>query len=414
MPLHGGPPESTVNLIVTNFSGGKRHNDGSQMDSDAVNETARLANEIRTGAGVVLVIQEMTSTQAGLPTRAVALERAMGSAQSSYVPRVSTAWYPLVEKWGSGVGHRQPQSEGLCVVTGDEGLVLAPWSLGDGLTNAESPTRVIDLPAVEFPDTGRAVDPDGWLRGTVTRDGSAAEVLFRPTYYQGNRDSDPRAAQACVLGWRQGMQPPTGPVTIVVNVHLSTLKREQAIGAQGRRPSAEASFQRTLQLELLARLVRSLRVSGDCPVIVAGDFNAEPDSPEMVAFAAGIGAPPLLTKTECWRCGTAQAGEAYQDFYWHDKTGLALTRTPSESPPVRGPVCRNDTCAEPRFTHKRNLQLIDNVFVVPSSGAAPWSVVPGPPYVDLSWQYSDHAAIVVPLRLRQSGAAEPVNVAERA
>jgi Endonuclease/Exonuclease/phosphatase family len=394
-----GSAAPMVNLVVTNFSGGKRHSGSDLVGDDGVPELARLANGVRTDSGVVLAIQEMTTVVPGLPTRAATVEQAVGQAWSSYVPRVSTAWYPLVEKWGSEVGASRAHNEGLCVVTAARGLALSPWATLGGPVAVDSPTRVIDLPALEFPEPGEAASAPDWLHATIEFDGVDSEVAFRPTFYQGSRDSDPRAAQACLLAWLGPDGAAPSPACILVNVHLSTLRRENVNGVQGRVPCPEATFQRDLQLRLLARFVRSVQATHDLPVIIAGDFNAEPDSPELRTFAEESDSVPLLRAEVCWNCGARQDIRAEAPFYRLGERGFALTLTPQPTKPVFGPVCHNESCREPRFTHKHNLQLIDNVFVTRARAGTPGKLAPGKPRVELGWAYSDHAAIVVPLQV---------------
>jgi hypothetical protein len=393
-----------ANLIVTNFSGGKRHLGPGGGAGDELVELARLIGGVDRTAGVVVAIQEMTTDDPGLPVRAAALERHLDrGARSSFVPRVSTAWYPLVEKWSSPVGPGQAHNEGLCVLTGDGGLVLLPWSTVDGPTGVASATRVLDLPTFEFPDpSGPPAAGGDWLSVVSNLDGVDRTISFRPTFYQGSRDTDPRVAQACLLGWADGSGP-AAPVCVVVNVHLSTLRREKAPDpGVGRVYSAEATFLRDRQLGVIAQFVRTVETTLHLPVLIVGDFNAEPASSELRAFGEAAGVAPLLTHDMCWKCGTVQEKRPKVGVYETDHKGLALTLEPPTSREPRymtDAVCSNDSCREPRFTHKGILQLVDNVFVTGYRSSAPWTLTPGPPRVDLGWGYSDHAAVIVPLTL---------------
>jgi hypothetical protein len=402
-------PAHAVNLVVTNFSGGKRHTGRGAIDRGALRDMARLASDMRTSDGFIMAVQEMTSSDPGLPTRAVAFEEALDSkALSSFIPRVSTAWYPLEEKWGEKIQADGAYNEGLCVVTGDAGMVLMSWSLAPrqsaGPANVGSSTRVIDLPNFIFPGLEKDGSQGPWLESSIVINGTPETVHFRPAYYHGNRNSDPRVAQACLLGWRDG--PVNGafnPVCVLVNVHLSTLTSELREGGRGRMPNSDATFLRSMQLDLIARYVKEVQAETDgLPVIIAGDFNAEPDWPEMVSFADQVASTGLLSSAVCWKCGTLQRERPLVEFYSRSGVGWDLT-TESPAHPTAPrlstrAVCSNEECLEPRFTHKGHGQLLDNVFIVPGRNDSPWGVEIGVPHVDVRWGYSDHAAIVVPVR----------------
>lgn len=374
-------------LVVTNFSGGKRHGDLRLPGDDELTGLVQLAESVRGETGPVLAIQEMTTSEPGMPTKAEALQRQLAwPARSTYLPRVSTAWYPLAEKWYRGETRSAALNEGLCVVTPEAGLVLTDWAVLNGSGGVSSYQRVWDLPTVEFPPAESSARGDDWL--------TVGSISFRPTVYKGGRDSDPRAAQVCLLSSGGA------PACILVNVHLNTLVRENGgeltSEPQRRVPNAEATFLRSLQLKVIARSVRELRAAYGLPIIVAGDFNAEPDSPELSEFASDVGSSPLLRADICWKCGTQQIKRTEIPFYTNGSSKLAVSMTPSgDAVPAfaTDAVCSNDACLEPRFTHKTNLGLIDNVFVVPGEA----TVTAGIPRVDLSWGYSDHAAIIVPL-----------------
>jgi endonuclease/exonuclease/phosphatase family protein len=416
-----GTDGALVNLVVTNFSGGKRHSGRGGMSGDTIASTAqldplagmaKLADSVRSDGGFVLAIQEMTTDDPGLPIRALDLEKSLGkAARSSFVPRVSTAWYPLKDKWGAKIDPGNAHNEGLCVVSSVSGLTLTPWSsLLNGPEPVDSPTRVVDLPNFGFPSTEAEDCGFGWLEAEVpSHDGSVRQLRFRPTFYRGNRDSDPRAAQACLLAWGGiGDHGPDDPACIIVNVHLSTLTTEYERGIRGRRSRPEATFLRSTQLDVIARYVEEARRAHDLPVIIAGDFNAEPDSPEMLSFAEKIRSSPLLTAERCWKCGTVQRKRPKLRYYTEFGLDLTLEADPNRKPAFdTDAICSNDQCREPRFTHKGHLQLLDNIFFLPATGRQTWEVLPGQPRVDISWGYSDHAAIIVPLRMSRSALSHP-------
>lgn len=412
-----GADDALVNLIVTNFSGGKRHSGKGGISADAaasdaqidpLEGVAQLTDTVRPEGGFALAIQEMTTDDPGLPTRALGLEQALGGgARSSFVPRVSTSWYPLREKWGEKIDPGGAHSEGLCVVGNEYGLTLAPWSsVLSGPEPVESFTRVVDLPNFGFPATEAGDSGLGWLEAQVGGAGGTIEtVKFRSTFYRGNRDSDPRVAQACLLAWSDaGSQGRDEPACVIVNVHLSTLSTEREAGVRGRKRSPEASFLRSAQLDVIARYVNEVRRVHRLPVIIAGDFNAEPGSPEMKLFAREIGSPPLLTADRCWKCGSLQKERPEVTFYAEHGLDYTLEEAPNRKQVARTrAVCSNEMCLEPRFTHKGNLLLLDNVFALPAVEHSTWNIVPGRPRVDVRWGYSDHAAIIVPFGVSKFG-----------
>lgn len=412
-------PAHAVNLVVTNFSGGKRHTGRGAIDQGALQEMAILASNMRTGGGFVAAVQEMTSDDRGLPVRAIALEEALDfKALSSFIPRVSTAWYPLEEKWGEKIPSGGAYNEGLCVVTGDAGLVLMPWSVAPwaraGPANVTSATRVLDLPSFIFRDTDEDNSDDySWLQASVEINGRLDNVSYRPTYYHGNRNSDPRVAQACLLGWRRDDGDGSyDPACVLVNVHLSTLTTELKEGGRGRILNSEAIFLRKMQLDLIAQYVRAVRQeTSGLPVVIAGDFNAEPMSPEMIAFADQLGSGGLLRDDMCWKCGTPQEKRPKVTFYSRGGLGWDFTmerpKYAAEPKLSTHAVCSNDACLQPRFTHKGHVQILDNVFVLSALQDSSWDVKVGVPNVDVGWGYSDHAAIIVPLQFVKVGNSSP-------
>lgn len=397
-------PTADVALVVTNFSGGKRLSRDHAFGRDELSELAKLASREGRHGNVVMAVQEMTTTDSGMPTRSNELEKAVDfGATTSYIPRVSTAWYPLAAKWNRQNDLSAAENEGLCVLSGVRDLTFVPWNEDA----SSSLSRVIDLPSFEFLGNESAPSPhQGWLRGTSGVDSHDAAFYFRPSYYQGSRDSDPRVAQACLLGWPSLSAKRRSVLGFVlINVHLSTLRREHAPRFMARSFSPEASFLRHAQLMVIAQFVREIRARSDIPLVVAGDFNAEPSSTELRQFSEASGLAPLLDAGVCWRCGETQVHRPRVTFYSHDESDLSLSavrkgrRVPVLS---TNAVCSNSDCLEPRFTHKRHPQLLDNVFIsATSSGKS--QLVPGIPRIELDWSYSDHGAIVIPLRLASDG-----------
>jgi len=158
-----------------------------------------------------------------------------------------------------------------------------------------------------------------------------------------------------------------------------------------------------MQLDLIALYVQEIQAEADgLPVVIAGDFNTVPGSPEMLSFAKRTGSAPLLGAERCWKCGTFQDDRPEVLFYAGSEGGWDLTmhpQSPDQEQKLRTrEVCSNEDCLEARFTHKWHGQLLDNVFILRAGNGSPWEVTPGVPHIDVGRAYSDHAAIIVPLK----------------
>jgi hypothetical protein len=234
----------------------------------------------------------------------------------------------------------------------------------------------------EFLESSEHSTADGsWFRASAPwLDDS--ELLFRPTYYQGSRDTDPRAASAHVV-----TLPSNGSTTeaVLINVHMATLRSEAAgqrplapgdeLAFSLRSPSAEAIYLRHRQFEVLSAFVDWVYSRLRLPVIVAGDFNCEPGSPEMVLFCRSAALVPALRSDVCWRCGSSEARRPqrrYANAAFTRVADRADSNDPEEDPllPVTSAgYCGVPSCAAPRFTHRRNLLLLDNILATdPASG----------------------------------------------
>ncbi len=344
-----------------------------------------LADPSGQGSGALgmpglLAIQEMIR----LPGRDDPLDQLLArllSPSEHFAAVTSTARYPLPSKWERRWNTDGPLDvvEGLAVVAPHPVALRPATDDHDDPPRHSSHGRVIDLPILEFwaHAEERVAPGDSWLRAPLpweTNDASP-EIIFRPTYYQGSRDTDPRAATAHIARF------PVDDASVavaVVNVHLGTLRSEDAgdmstevgdeLAFSLRRPTVEAMYLRHRQFQVLAEFVawvyRRLRI----PVIVLGDFNCEPTSPEMTRFCEQAHLVPALQVDTCWRCGASPARPkqrryANDSFTMIRRVGEPLRGDAALHPVTTDAYCGVNNCTAPLFTHKRNLSLLDNILV---------------------------------------------------
>ncbi len=105
--------------------------------------------------------------------------------------------------------------------------------------------------------------------GDETREGTPRNVpIFQPLSYEGSRDTDPRYV---ILG--RVKQP---PFPYIVNLHLTTLVGERGSSAWSDVIDA-ARLTRQQQLSRILELVQRHILDLGHPLILMGDFNANPD-----------------------------------------------------------------------------------------------------------------------------------------
>jgi hypothetical protein len=445
------PDRHAVVVASTNFGGGK----GAALASDdqAESRVAGLTTFLqdlrqRLGMPVFAAVQEMTrvaerARPSGSDDPPERVRKALGASTSlSFTPSVTTDWYPLERKWGDWWRSRDflRMEEGLAT------LCMGPLGFADPqLAPAWDPGRfsgrVMDLPILEFADAGGDDPPAGedWISHKVDlSSGEEApevlEVTFRPSYYRGNRDTDPRIAtlHRIWLGsesWRPGL-----PEFVGINIHLGTLRAENAgqefksseddVERVLRLPTPSARYLRWRQLGLLADFIRGVYGRYQLPVVVAGDFNASPTSPELRWFARAAGLT-VAHSERCLRCGTVQDSETRKQklahFYTSSRNTSVLVDTPGQARMLSGggeplrisatEVCVNERCKAPLFTHKRNFQLLDNIMFTSEATAdarrLTWLPrLPGEPDaggICLQSYYSDHLPVWARLELSPRG-----------
>jgi hypothetical protein len=274
----------------------------------------------------------------------------------------------------------------------------------------------LDLPTLRFDPTGRAAG--SWFNLEIE-----APVLGRArwrcrfTRYEGDRDTEPRAATAHAVSFATSADDEAGARFILIDVHLSTLKAEDtppqgspepgAVWAKRRVPTLEAAWLRYLQLSVLRDFILEVYGELQLPVLVAGDFNAQPDAPEMRAFLEEARLRPVFGLSECWRCGRPyqpMPEDAPRRFLTRAPQPEFLAATPEEfaawstepaQPILTRACCR--ACGAPCFTHKRNFSLLDNLLFTDPDQAASLRFRLRPDLsrrgICLHTAFSDHAPI---------------------
>lgn len=350
-------PESVSRLVVVsaNFGGGKEP--ATLADTTGKARTRELVHFVkastdRLGKGsqqIALCVQEMTRASGkedDLPER---MSGMLGEGSDfTFVPTVSADKYPLVEKWGEW--WRKSGSRFI-----EEGLatyVLKGNILTDPSGIWRSHGRVLDLPILEFAEARDAQSEEGWIRDDDRLlSGTSAHVAFRPTYYQGNRDTDPRVCLVHRVAEARPQKDDNANEFILVNLHLSTLRSEnqREQGPDGREqtlrvPNGSARYLRWRQFVIIASFIDSVYSQLRLPVVVAGDFNAEPTSPEFEWFLRRAHLNAAFNGAQCWSC--RESCVARIDGF-----------------------CSSPTCNAPRFSHKSNHQLLDNILYTDSAFA---------------------------------------------
>jgi len=326
------------------------------------------------------LVQEMTRlVEPPVDYPATVRQRIGPEAESFYIVCNSTERYPWREKWGrrwdvEGIRHME---EGMATFGTGGASLSAPW-----LDHGERPVAVdarglaLDLPIVRFADGED--DRDGWLGERVPWAGDSRVVSFRPSFYQGNRDTDPRAATAHHVIATDGAE---DVELVVINVHLGTLRNENRGEARAsaddgvtrivRERTPEAALLRRMHTRVLGSFIARVYRELALPVVIAGDFNAAPDAWELACLLEEAMLVPTFETTSCWRCGRPVSRPQPPKRYWTDPENRSLlSEAPDEVSRLTGrdPVpisatehCGNEGCEAPLFTHKTNFRLIDNV-----------------------------------------------------
>ena len=169
----------------------------------------------------------------------------------SFAPEVTMCDHPHPNLWDRPAYREMSEAaEGNAIVTN---LPLESWSWGS------------------YPEYGDCYTAGAWARHTA---------ISRATLYSsGNRDTQPRNLMAASLNYR-------GIPFYFLNTHLGLLIGEDRGDASYER-SRTASQIRQAQVREILHVIEELKRADayheqpERPILLAGDFNAQPDSPEM-------------------------------------------------------------------------------------------------------------------------------------
>ncbi len=291
------------------------------------------------------------------------VEKAGRRGEVDYHASVTSCSYPLDRKWRGRWDKGGPAliEQGMATAVHGDIEIVDPYRVSPS-EGAGTPFRrlVIDLPVLNV--AGQTATSSLW------------------TYYQGDRNTEPRVATAHRVGLGDPPWAPEAPQFILVNAHVGTLSEEDHEPAKGelartvRARTAAGVLVRRAQLGVVADFVREVAYRDlGLPVVIAGDFNATPDAAEIVEFmrSSSLKAVFETGPSRCWRCRTA-LGERKETLYSSVTEKAVLTRTEDQFLEITGGGAHIvqgigvaewcTTCELPQFTHKRNFGLIDNIF----------------------------------------------------
>ena len=169
----------------------------------------------------------------------------------AFAPEVSMCDHPHPNLWDRPAYRNMTgAAEGNAMITN---LLREDWSWGS------------------YPEYDDCYSSGAWARHTT---------ISRATLYSsGNRDTQPRNLMAASLNYR-------GVPVYFLNTHLGVLIGEDRRDASYER-SRTASQMRQAQVSEILNVVDELKRADEAnevperPIVLAGDFNAQPDSPEM-------------------------------------------------------------------------------------------------------------------------------------
>ena len=180
------------------------------------------------------------------------MARLLGADYSdAFAPEVSMCDHPHPNLWDRPAYRRMTgAAEGNAIVTN---LPVENWSWGS------------------YPDYEDCYNPGAWARHTT---------ISRATLYSsGNRDTQPRNLMVASLNYR-------GIPFYFLNTHLGLLIGEDRRDATYERSRAASQIRQAQVSEILG-VIDELKRADQYnemparPIVLAGDFNAQPDAPEM-------------------------------------------------------------------------------------------------------------------------------------
>lgn len=249
------PTETRLQVTTTNI-GGNRHSRQTPLDPPRVAREVRELLAIDTTKPTIIAVQEATTIwfQADQPLDSAALLASeLGHDFRAYfVPEIDSHTHPHRRAWNNiTYADAMRASEGNALVTN---LPLSPWPWPSARQHR--------------PGQGR-IDP---LYTSISR---------ATLYSTGDRNTQPRGMIVASLA------SPFGPV-FAMATHLTTMSIDEDRLVPGEDGLSEAVLDRLNQIEQILRVVSELRTAEQLhgvtprPIILAGDFNAQPASQELL------------------------------------------------------------------------------------------------------------------------------------
>jgi endonuclease/exonuclease/phosphatase family metal-dependent hydrolase len=242
--------------VVTTNIGGNRHSRETPLDPPRVAREVRELLALDTTQPTIIAVQEATRIwfQVDQPLdSATLLAMELGHDFRAYfVPEIDSHTHPHRRAWNNTTyADAVRASEGNAIVTN---LPLCPWPWSSAEANR--------------PGHGR-LDP---LYTSISR---------ATLYSTGDRNTQPRGMMVASLA------SPFGPV-FAMATHLTTMSIDEDRLVPGEDRLSEAVQDRLTQIEQILRVVSELRAAeqhrgmSPRPIILAGDFNAQPASQELL------------------------------------------------------------------------------------------------------------------------------------
>lgn len=241
--------------VITSNIGGNRHFRRTPIDPHRIAREVSEMLPINRLQPAILAVQEVSNVQfSGEPVRETGtqLARELGPKyRSYYASEIDSQTYPQRRAWNDATY-----------------FGTAHVAEGNGI--------VTNLPIEVWPWQSASRNHPGHLRVSPIQ-----TTISRATLYTtGDRNTQPRNLLVAPIST------PFGSVFFMAT-HLATLSHDEGKTGSSGTGGHSASQERYFQAEQILGVVRQLRTAEDernlrsRPIILAGDFNAQPSSPEM-------------------------------------------------------------------------------------------------------------------------------------
>ncbi len=264
-------------LQVVSFNiGGARSlrpapHDHEQLAQDTVTSLRQVINRRQP---TIIALQESGSARYKGSRRDVgrAMAKLLGSTYiAAFAPEVTMREHPHPNLWDRpAYRNMTAAAEGNAIITN---LPAEQWSWGS------------------YPMPAGCLPASAWMR--------SASISRATLYSSGNRDTQPRNLMVASLKYR-------GMPIYLLNTHLGLLIGEDRLDAAFERSRA-ASQMRQRQVKEILYVIDELKAADrandapERPILLAGDFNAQPNAPEMQMLQRHFRLlQPENTREELW------------------------------------------------------------------------------------------------------------------